>query len=389
MNHASAVTLAAVLGAAAIAGAQPAPAPPPATAPAEPATAPAEPDRSAPPGSAAASPGDAPAAGDPSGGASPATPGTSDPPDRAARIPAALPGSASAPPDPPLGPTTDAPADPYAMVAAPRRAPRARARPAIHFPELLRIPTGWLLPAAALYSSSSVDTGGGVTSDYRVGLGDVAEFGVATTDQVRERAHDADRPERIQPYVTASFRLGVAEDRLFVDQPGVTLGFRKSFERDHGGHKTRIAELTLVASKHLGPRAALHLGGAVWDASLQSTAKTDPPPPEVVLHGHGYQNQVRVFGGVEARPLPRSSILVDLGWAPEFCYQCADDRDKIRLRPELSWGVRYEVANFLHIESGVRVPDIAKFNLLDAQIFGQVTFTSFALKRTVDGTGTL
>src|SRR5690242_21464995 len=55
------------------------------------------------------------------------------------------------------------------------------------------------------------------------------------------------------PYTTLfrSFRLGVAEDRLFTGQPGVTLGFRKSFERNHGGEKTRIAELTLVASKHL------------------------------------------------------------------------------------------------------------------------------------------
>ena len=54
------------------------------------------------------------------------------------------------------------------------------------------------------------------------------------------------------------------------------------------------------------------------------------------------------------------------------------------MRPELSWGLRYEVASFLHLESGVRVPDIGKFNLLDAQIFGQITFTSFALRDAVD-----
>ncbi len=38
----------------------------------------------------------------------------------------------------------------------------------------------------------------------------------------------------------------------------------------------------------------------------------------------------------------------------------------------------------MNLESGVRVPDIASANLLDAQIFGQVTFTSWALRRAVD-----
>jgi len=291
---------------------------------------------------------------------------------------------ARAQPAPPPGPSN--PADPYPQLAPQPAAPRAPDRPPIDFPEVLTTPTGWLLPAAVLYSKNAVDTGGGVTSDTRVGLGDVAEFGVATTDQVRERVMPTDKPDRIQPYVTASFRLGVSENRLFVNQPGVTLGFRKSFERNHSGQKTRIAELTLVASKHLGPRAAIHIGGSLWDASLQSNAQTGPgeePPPEFTLHGHDRAKQIRAFGGLEARPLPRSSILIDLGWSPEFCYGCADD-DKIRLRPELSWGVRYEVASFLHLESGVRVPDIGNFNLLDAQIFGQITLTSYALRTAVD-----
>jgi hypothetical protein len=277
---------------------------------------------------------------------------------------------------------TAVPADPY----APRLIRRTPDRPPIDFPEVLTTPTGWLLPAGVLYSRTALDTGGGISNDTRVGLGDVAEFGVATTDQVRERNAPDDKPERIQPYFTASFRLGVAENRLFDNQPGLTLGFRKSFEHERHDEKTRIAELTLVASKHVGPRVALHLGGSLWDASLQSTAAVadgEPPPTEFTLHGRDRSNQIRVFGGFEARPLPQSSILVDLGWAPEFCYQCSD-ADKITLRPELSWGVRYQVASFLHIESGVRVPDIGNFNLLDAQIFGQVTLTSFALHDAVD-----
>jgi hypothetical protein len=266
--------------------------------------------------------------------------------------------------------------------------------PPVYMPEVLTTPTGWLLPAAVLYSKTSIDTGGGVSSDTRVGLGDVAEFGLAPTDSVRERDDNDDaRTTRIQPYVTASFRLGIQEDRLFVGQPGVTLGFRKSFERSHDGFRTRIAELTLVASKHLGPNAAIHVGGAFWDASLEGDLDADDVADrrEVTLHGQDrVASQVRAFGGIELRPLPKSQILIDLGWSPEFCYRCTagagqPDANKIRLRPTLSWGVRYEVADWMRLESGVRVPDIGEANLLDAQIFGQVTFTSRALQRAIEG----
>src|SRR5262249_36980899 len=148
-------------------------------------------------------------------------------------------GSGTPPTTPPLpGGSPNAPADPYAPAKPSRPAPPPR--PPIDFPEVLNTPTGWLLPAAVLYSKNALDTGGGITSDTRVGLGDVAEFGVATTDQVRERTLAGDKPERIQPYVTASFRLGVSENRLFDNQPGMTLGFRKSFERNHSGFKSRI-----------------------------------------------------------------------------------------------------------------------------------------------------
>jgi hypothetical protein len=308
----------------------------------------------------------------------------------------------SRPPDPGTGQTPDGQpqpppdfGDPYAPVKPPEPPAPKKPLPPVYMPEVLTTPTGWLLPAAVFYSKTSLDTGGGVTSDTRVGLGDVAEFGIATTDQVRERDDNADlRSTRIQPYVTASFRLGISESRLFRAQPGFTLGFRKSFERNHGGFTTRIAELTLVASKHIGPYVALHAGGAFWDASLAGILDegTDAVRREVTLHGlEDVKSQIRGFGGIELRPLPRSQILVDLGWSPEFCYRCTagggqnPDANKIRLRPTLSWGVRYEVARWMRLESGVRVPDIGDANLLDAQIFGQVTFTSWALRRGIDG----
>ena len=297
----------------------------------------------------------------------------------------------SAPPqpppnDPPLSGGEIGP-DPYAPAGGIPELPKRKAipRPPIGMPEVLTIPTGWLLPAAVLYSRTSLDTGGGVTSDTRVGLGDVAEFGLATTDAVRERMDADAQASRIQPYVTASFRLGVSENRLFEGMPGMTLGFRKSFERNHDGFKTQIAELTLVASKHIGKNFAFHAGGAFWDASVFGYLEQGAAEKrEVVFHDGPVNNQVRAFGGIEVRPLPRSQILVDLGWSPEFCYLCAGDTNKIKLRPTLSWGVRYAVADFMNLEAGVRVPDIGTANLLDAQIFGQVTFTSWALRRAVD-----
>jgi hypothetical protein len=279
--------------------------------------------------------------------------------------------------------TTSVPSNPYEEPAAtppPPAAPQRPKDPPVDMPEVLTTPTGWLLPAAVLYSRTALDTGGGISSDNRVGLGDVAEFGIATSDRVRSRLDLMTRPTQIEPYVTATFRMGVAEHRLFEEQPGIVLGFVKSFERSSDGFKTRIAELTLVASKHLGARTAIHLGGSFWDASLQGGSV------DTSLHDratHPVSDQIRAFGGLEVRPLDKSEILIDLGWSPEFCYACTGG-EQIRLRPQLSWGVRYEVADWMHLESGVRVPDIGDANLLDAQIFGQVTFTSWKLRHTVD-----
>src|SRR5574337_1004557 len=83
---------------------------------------------------------------------------------------------------PPQQPAPTTPTDPYAP------APKIEhEHKPVDLPVVLRTPSGWLLPAGVLYSRTAIDTGGGVSSDNRVGLGDVAEFGVTTTDQVRER----------------------------------------------------------------------------------------------------------------------------------------------------------------------------------------------------------
>jgi hypothetical protein len=274
---------------------------------------------------------------------------------------------------------------PRAYSSSPPPAPEKPRKPdpKIDLPQLLTTPTGWLLPAAVLYSRTSIDTGGGVSSDNRVGLGDVAEFGVATTDAVRIKDTATSAPSRIQPYVTATFRMGVAENRLFDNQPGLVLGFLKSFERNKDNFSSRIAQLTLIASKKLGSRAAIHVGGALWDAELGGKDPSGVAFVEQMNDYPGISKQIRPFGGIQVRPLDKSEILVDVDWSPEFCKAC-NPGDRIRLRPQLSWGVRYEVADYMQLESGVRLPDIENANLLDAQIFGSVTFTSWALRHGVD-----
>ena len=269
--------------------------------------------------------------------------------------------------------TSTAPTDPYRFKPV-----KPKPKITVDLPEVLTTPTGYLLPAGILYSKSSLDTGGGAATDLRIGLGDVAEFGIATTDQVRGRFNLNETAQRIQPYVTASFRLGVGENRLFRHQPGMTLGFRKSFEREYDDHATRVAELTLVASKHLGDRATLHAGAAFWDAQVRSLSDASNT---YVLHDQGIKNQLRAFGGVAVKATDSADVLIDWGWTPEFCYTCTN---QVRLRAVLSWGVRYNLADWIRIESGVRVADIQNANLLDAQIFGQVTFVSRRIRDAID-----
>ncbi len=291
---------------------------------------------------------------------------------------------------PPLGdPAAAAPESAHPVGAIPE--PLVRAAEAgppatdesdrLDLPVLFDSATGYLLPAGVILSSLGVDTGGGVSSDLRIGLGDVAEFGIGTTDAVRVRRCNPNcEYDAVNPYPLALFKMGVAEDRLFTHQPAMALGFRKSFERNHNGRSTRIAELYLVASKSLGPNVRLHAGGVFWDASVK-----DGDDNEVLLHDGGIKDQLRAFGGVELQPLPRSRLMLELSWIPEFRLGEADVADKIALRPRFAWGVRYELASWAMIESGVRIPDIGDINLLDAQIFAQFKVVSHRFSRFLDG----
>lgn len=248
--------------------------------------------------------------------------------------------------------------------------------PKMHAPHLLAVPTGHLLPAGVVYGTTSLDTGGSFGGSLRVGLGDVGEFGIETSPRIRMQRTAEDSPDTVQPLVLASFRMGVGEDRLFKHQPALALGFRKSFSREEFNSDIRVAGIDLVASKTFG-KTKLHVGGVFWDASMTNINSEE----EVLLHDTGTKRQIRPFGGIEAEPIKNAQLLVDLYWVPLFSPFAESDEDAIKLRPTLSWGVRYHLSKRISFESGVRVPDIGEANLLDAQIFGQLSIASDKIRR--------
>jgi hypothetical protein len=315
-----------------------------------------KPDQPAPAGPGPAPPA-APAPGDE---AYPPAEGDAAPADGAAPSPDGAATAAPADGAPTPATAAAAPADPWPV--SPPKPP-----PPLLFPVLIDAPTARILPAGVIMVGGGVDTGGATSTDLRIGLGDVAEFGVGTTDHIRVRTCPTCNPESITGYPVARFVMGLSEERLFRWQPALAIGFQKSFSRDHDDRTSRVAELYVVASKQLGRYTHLHLGGALWDASIEREDGS-----EIVLHDGKVTDMLRAFGGIEIEALPRSHILVEVSWTPELRLADAPAPDSIELRPMLSWGVRYELASWAHFESGVRVPDIGDANLLDAQIFGQL-----------------
>ncbi|HTM23150.1 MAG TPA: hypothetical protein VL172_21665 [Kofleriaceae bacterium] len=283
----------------------------------------------------------------------------------------------SPPPPPPAGdespPQPEKLADPYAGFAPPLP-PRPPIE--VQMPVMFNASTGYLPPAGVIIASTGVDTGGGLGADLRLGLGDVAEFGVGTTDLIRTKICDpVCSTSAVQPYPLALFKMGLAEDRLFKNQPALALGFRKSFERDHDDRSSRVAELYLVASKRIGRITRVHAGGVIWDAAVRRGE--GDTASEIQLHDAGLRHMLRAYGGIDVEALPRSHLIMELLWAPELRLGATiDQADSIGLTPMFAWGVRYQLADWLLFESGVRVPNIRDVNLLDAQIFGQVRLVS-------------
>lgn len=236
---------------------------------------------------------------------------------------------------------------------------------------LLFAPTARMLEAGAISAAGAIDTVGGAQLELKVGLGGVAEFGIGSTDHIRARDCASCDARTVRLVPMARFVMGLPEHRLFRHQPALAIGFQKSFTRKHDARSSRYAMLYLVASKKLGS-AHLHGGALIWDGEI---ARADDSM--VTLHSEPLSKRVRPTAGFEVLARDRSHVIVDLTWNPELrIARDLADADSLRLRPMLSWGVRYAAARRVALEAGVRVPDIGDANLLDAQIFAQLRVAS-------------
>lgn len=245
---------------------------------------------------------------------------------------------------------------------------------------LLFAPTARMLEAGAISASGAIDTVGGAQLELKIGLGGVAEFGIGSTDHIRVRDCASCDARTVRFVPVARFVMGLPEHRMFQHQPALALGFQKSFTRNHDGRASRYASLYVVASKRIGT-ANLHGGMMVWDGVIQRDDDS-----EVALHDGALGKVVRPYGGFEILARERSHVIVDLTWNPELeIARSLDDPDRIRLRPMLSWGVRYAVSARTALEAGVRVPDISDANLLDAQIFAQLRLSSRVISSAIEG----
>jgi hypothetical protein len=236
---------------------------------------------------------------------------------------------------------------------------------------LLFAPTAYMLGAGEISSASALDTSGGAQLDLKLGLGGVAEFSIGATDHIRARDCSSCDARTVNFVPMARFVMGLPEHRLVRHQPALALGFQKSFTRDHDERSTRYATLYIVASKRLGT-SHFHAGAMLWDGVIERDSS------EVALHDGPVRKMLRPYGGFEVLARERSHVLMELTWNPELTLarDQAAAADKIRLRPMLSWGVRYATTPRVAMEAGVRVPDIGDANLLDAQIFAQLRLTS-------------
>ena len=237
-----------------------------------------------------------------------------------------------------------------------------------------------MLEAGAISASGAIDTVGGAQLELKVGLGGVAEFGIGSTDHIRARDCATCDARIVRLVPMARFVMGLPEHRLFPHQPALAIGFQKSFTRKHDARSSRYAMLYLVASKRLGS-TNLHGGALIWDGVIQRDDDS-----EVTLHDEPLAKRIRPTAGFEVLARKRSHVIVDLTWNPEL--QIARElanTDSLRLRPMLSWGVRYAAARRVALEAGVRVPDIGDANLLDAQIFAQLRVASRAITTALEG----
>jgi len=177
-------------------------------------------------------------------------------------------------------------------------------------PRVFRIPTAFLQPAGRGHGTAGLDHRGAGYLALTYGLGGLADVELEVDDR----------------FVTAAFKMGIAQGELSRWLPAAAIAFRKSV----AGQDRELAHLQLATSYALG-MFELHGGATVW---------TNP-------------TAARGFAGLEWHPpiYPRTTLLAEID------YERTDtDADAPAPVPtwRAHWGIRYQALSWGSIELGVR-----------------------------------
>lgn len=238
-------------------------------------------------------------------------------------------------------------------------------------PLIFTAPTGRIIPSGVIYPRVGVETSESFIGGVRLGLGDVVEFGFTSTPYVRWERPWRGKAEFTDGYPLLVGRIGLNEGHLWSWQPGLALGYRKSFVVELVGRDTQVSELSLVATKQLGSRVSVTLGVAKWSGSIEFLER-DPDGAYELAEEKGYGERIRPFGGVEVSLMEGYRLMGEFYYMPEFELAPADEQPNIELDAALSLGLRSELVSWLTLDLGARGPDFDNLHQLDMELFAQV-----------------
>jgi hypothetical protein len=217
-------------------------------------------------------------------------------------------------------------------------------------PRVLHVPTATVQQNGVVFGTIGADPALGTPYvSVSAGLGGVAEVDVTLHDQFRLclRCDGDDREIDRATIASALFKVGLDAGTLGRFQPAIALGYRRSLasqSQSDGGVAVdpELARLYLAVGWSLGS-LDVTIGGDLWDA------RSNPDTP--TLSDGDVSAKIRPFAGLAWRPsnVPRTSILLDWGWQPEF------RSDGPELVGTGGFGVRYQALSWGSAELAVRV----------------------------------
>lgn len=256
------------------------------------------------------------------------------------------------------------------MLAGPARADEAPVE--VASPVVFTAPAGRILPSGVIFPRASFDTSKSFLGEVRFGLAGLVEVGFVSTPYVRFERPLRDRAEFFDGYPMLLGRLGLDQGRLWDWQPGITLGYRKSFIVTQFERQTQLSEITLAVTADLGAHVVLTAGLAKWDGEIAFDERGEKLT-WALDEQKSYTERIRPFVGLEVHITPGLSLLGEYYFMPEFEYAVAAREPEIELDAAASFGMRATLRPWLIIDFGARAPDFTNMHQIDAEIFGQLS----------------